>query len=101
MCGIAGATKDHEGRAVQAMAATLRHRGPDDEGLHCDPRSGVAIGARRLAILDLPGGHQPLSNEDGSVWVAFNGEIYNYAQLREQMQARGHRFATNCDTEVL
>ncbi len=101
MCGIAGATNDPDGRAVRAMASTLRHRGPDDEGLHCDRSSGVSIGARRLAILDLPGGHQPLSNEDGSVWVAFNGEIYNYPRLRKQLQARGHRFATNCDTEVL
>ena len=101
MCGIAGATNDPDGRAVRAMASTLRHRGPDDEGLHSDRRSGVSIGARRLAILDLPGGHQPLSNEDGSVWVAFNGEIYNYPRLRKQLQERGHRFATNCDTEVL
>jgi asparagine synthase (glutamine-hydrolysing) len=101
MCGIAGATNDPEGRAVRAMASTLRHRGPDDEGVHCDRSSGVSIGARRLAILDLPGGHQPLSNEDGSVWVTFNGEIYNYPRLRKQLQARGHRFTTNCDTEVL
>jgi asparagine synthase (glutamine-hydrolysing) len=101
MCGIAGATNDPDGRVVRAMASTLQHRGPDDEGLHSDGRSGVSIGARRLAILDLPGGHQPLSNEDGSVWVAFNGEIYNYPQLRAQLEARGHRFATNCDTEAL
>ncbi len=101
MCGITGSTNDPSGNAVGAMSATLRHRGPDDDGLHTDPRTGVSIGVRRLAILDLPGGHQPLSNEDGSVWVVFNGEIYNYPQLREQMLARGHRFATNCDTEVL
>ncbi len=101
MCGIAGSTKDPDGSAVRSMSETLRHRGPDDDGLHSDPRTGVSIGARRLAILDLPGGHQPLSNEDGSVWVVFNGEIYNYPQLREQLLARGHRFATNCDTEVL
>jgi len=83
------------------MAATMRHRGPDDEGLHTDAHSGVTIGVRRLAIVDLEGGHQPLSNEDGSVWVAFNGEIYNHVQLREDLLARGHRFATNSDTEVL
>jgi asparagine synthase (glutamine-hydrolysing) len=101
MCGIAGSTNDHDGAAVRAMSATLRHRGPDDEGLHADARAGVSIGVRRLAILDLPGGHQPLANEDGSVWVVFNGEIYNYPQLRQQLRARGHRFATSCDTEIL
>jgi asparagine synthase (glutamine-hydrolysing) len=83
------------------MAATMRHRGPDDEGLRTDPDSGVSIGVRRLSIMDVEGGHQPLGNEDGSVWVAFNGEIYNYARLREDLVARGHRFATNSDTEVL
>ncbi len=80
---------------------TLRHRGPDDEGLHTDRSSGVSIGIRRLAVMDPQGGHQPLSNEDGSVWVTFNGEIYNHPQLREDLRARGHRFATSSDTEVL
>jgi len=83
------------------MAATMRHRGPDDEGLHTDARSGVSIGVRRLAIMDVEGGHQPLGNEDGSMWVAFNGEIYNYVRLRKELLARGHRFATSGDTEVL
>jgi asparagine synthase (glutamine-hydrolysing) len=83
------------------MLARLRHRGPDDEGVHTDPSHGVSLGVRRLAILDLEGGHQPLANEDGSVWVAFNGEIYNHARLREQLRERGHAFATQCDTEVL
>ncbi len=83
------------------MSAMLRHRGPDDAGLHTDPSAGVAIGVRRLAIMDIAGGHQPLSNEDGSVWVVFNGEIYNHPRLREELSARGHRFATSCDTEVL
>jgi asparagine synthase (glutamine-hydrolysing) len=83
------------------MSAALRHRGPDDSGLHTDARTGVSIGARRLAIMDVEGGHQPLSNEDGTVWVAFNGEIYNGVELRRQLSERGHRFATNCDTEVL
>jgi asparagine synthase (glutamine-hydrolysing) len=101
MCGIAGSTNDRDGSAVQSMSATLRHRGPDDEGLHTDPRTGVTIGVRRLAIMDIAGGHQPLSNEDGSVWVAFNGEIYNAPRLREQLRSRGHQFSTNCDTEVL
>ncbi len=101
MCGIAGSTQDPDGRAVRAMCATLRHRGPDDEGVHTDARTGVTIGARRLSIIDIDGGHQPLSNEDGSVWVAFNGEIYNHARLRADLLQRGHRFSTNADTEVL
>jgi asparagine synthase (glutamine-hydrolysing) len=101
MCGIAGSTDDPDARAVLAMCATLRHRGPDDEGVHTDRQTGVTIGARRLAVMDVDGGHQPLSNEDGSVWVAFNGEIYNHPKLREDLRARGHRFRTNADTEVL
>ncbi len=101
MCGIAGSTNDPEGRATQLMSARLRHRGPDDDGLHTDPRTGVSIGVRRLAIMDIGGGHQPLCSEDGSVWVAFNGEIYNHPQLRDRLRERGHRFATSCDTEVL
>jgi asparagine synthase (glutamine-hydrolysing) len=83
------------------MCATLRHRGPDDEGVHSDARSGVTIGARRLAIMDIGGGHQPLCNEVGSIWVAFNGEIYNQAPLRADLLRRGHRFATGTDTEIL
>jgi asparagine synthase (glutamine-hydrolysing) len=83
------------------MCATMRHRGPDDEGVHIDAQSGVAIGARRLSIMDVGGGHQPLCNEDGSVWVAFNGEIYNHPRLREDLRRRGHRFSTGADTEVL
>ncbi len=83
------------------MCATLRHRGPDDEGVHADPEAGVAIGVRRLSVMDVAGGHQPLCNEDRSVWVAFNGEIYNHPTLRESLRARGHRFATSGDTEVL
>src|SRR6185437_12142206 len=101
MCGIAGSTRDPGAEDVRAMCATLRHRGPDDEGIHADARSGVSIGARRLAIMDIDGGHQPLSNEDGTVWAAFNGEIYNHRKLREDLRGRGHVFSTNGDTEVL
>jgi asparagine synthase (glutamine-hydrolysing) len=101
MCGIAGSTEDPDGRIVKSMCATLRHRGPDDEGVHIDQPTGVAIGARRLSIIDIEGGHQPLCNEDGSVWVAFNGEIYNHARLREDLRRRGHTFLTDGDTEVL
>jgi asparagine synthase (glutamine-hydrolysing) len=101
MCGIAGSTKDPGGEDVRAMCATLRHRGPDDEGVHSDAARGVSIGARRLSIMDIAGGHQPLSNEDGTVWAAFNGEIYNHPQLREDLRRRGHVFQTHGDTEVL
>ncbi|HSZ06393.1 MAG TPA: asparagine synthase (glutamine-hydrolyzing) [Solirubrobacteraceae bacterium] len=101
MCGIAGSTEDSDGRVVQAMCARLRHRGPDDEGAHTDPATAVSIGIRRLAIMDVEGGHQPLCNEDRSVWVVCNGEIYNHPQLREDLRARGHRFGTGSDTEVL
>jgi asparagine synthase (glutamine-hydrolysing) len=101
MCGIAGSTDDPRAEAVRRMCSTLRHRGPDDEGVHSDPATGVTIGARRLAVMDVEGGHQPLSNEDGSVWVAFNGEIYNHRKLRADLLDRGHRFQTHGDTEVL
>ncbi len=83
------------------MSERLGHRGPDDEGIHVDPGARVSLVARRLAIIDLAGGHQPLANEDGSVWVAFNGAIYNHPRLRDQLLARGHTFQTRCDTEVL
>jgi asparagine synthase (glutamine-hydrolysing) len=83
------------------MCAKLRHRGPDDEGVHSDRSTGVSIGIRRLAVMDVAGGHQPLSNEDGSVWVSFNGEIYNHRQLRDELRARGHVFQTSADTEVI
>ena len=93
MCGIAGSTQDPDGRAVRAMCATLRHRGPDDEGVHGDPASGVTIGARRLAVMDIAGGHQPLCNEDATVWAAFNGEIYNHSQApRGPAPARAQAF---------
>jgi asparagine synthase (glutamine-hydrolysing) len=81
------------------MCDRIRHRGPDDEGYHVD--GGCAIGMRRLSIIDLSTGHQPMTNEDESVWVVFNGEVYNYRELRRDLLARGHRFATNSDTETL
>lgn len=83
------------------MCATMLHRGPDDEGRHTDERLGVSFGIRRLAIMDVQGGHQPICNEDRSVWVVCNGEIYNHPRLRDDLRARGHRFATGSDTEVL
>jgi asparagine synthase (glutamine-hydrolysing) len=81
------------------MCDQIRHRGPDDEGFHLD--GGCALGMRRLSIIDLNTGHQPISNEDGSVWVVFNGEIYNFQELRNELTGKGHAFRTNTDTEVL
>jgi asparagine synthase (glutamine-hydrolysing) len=104
MCGITGIL--HRGRhadapgRVKAMADSIPHRGPDDEGFWSD--GDVALGFRRLSIVDLETGHQPMSNEDGTVWVVFNGEIYNHVALRRELEAAGHRFATDhSDTEVL
>jgi len=102
MCGIAGfclREENAELATVRAMCDRIRHRGPDDEGYHLD--GGCAIGMRRLSIIDLDTGHQPMANEDESVWVVFNGEIYNYRDLRRDLMARGHCFATNSDTETL
>ncbi len=102
MCGIAGyVLRDNRAEAsvVGAMCDQIRHRGPDDEGIYIDGCCG--IGMRRLSIIDLNTGHQPISNEDRSVWVVFNGEIYNYQSLRESLASQGHRFATHSDTETL
>jgi len=103
MCGIAGAydltgRREFSPRRLLAMTAAIGHRGPDDEQIHIEP--GVALGARRLAIIDLAGGRQPLANEDGSVWVAFNGELFEYPELRRKLLDRGHTLATRCDTEA-
>src|SRR5579864_4603212 len=102
MCGIAGYLL-RQGVAreelVRAMCAQIRHRGPDDEGAYID--GGCGIGMRRLSIIDLSTGHHPVTNEDGSVWVVFNGEIYNYRELRADLIKHGHRFRTNSDTETL
>ena len=113
MCGIAGfAERDapsgwgHASDAAQRaeallheMCAAIRHRGPDDEGIFID--AGVGLGMRRLSIIDLSTGHQPIHNEDRTVWVVFNGEIYNYRSLRQQLESRGHRFYTSTDTETI
>ena len=102
MCGIAGfVLRDGvaETAAVRSMCDEIIHRGPDDSGYHVDGPCG--IGMRRLSIIDLRSGHQPIANEDRSVWVVFNGEIYNFQELRRGLAARGHRFQTNSDTETL
>lgn len=101
MCGIAGIL-DPTGVGqppIRRMADTLAHRGPDDASIHLEP--GLGLGFRRLSIIDLEGGGQPIANEDGSVLVVYNGEIYNFRELRDQLQRRGHEFSTHCDTEVL
>src|SRR5438132_10532006 len=99
ICGVAGGDPARGGELVQRMCGSMVHRGPDDEGsIHLD---GVTLGMRRLSIIDIESGHQPMSNEDSTVWVIQNGEIYNHRQLREQLLAAGHRFATKSDTEVL
>ncbi len=103
MCGIHGLIHlDGQGvepRLLSAMGDVTTHRGPDDEGMHIDGAVGIAM--RRLSIIDLAGGHQPLSNHEGTVWLVCNGEIYNYRELRSELQAQGHRFKTNSDSEVL
>ena len=101
ICGIVQLRKTFEIRSdtLQRMNDVIIHRGPDDEGLYRAPSVGLAM--RRLSIIDLAGGHQPLHNKDGSVQVIFNGEIYNFPELREILEAKGHRFATHADTEVI
>ena len=104
MCGIAGyvdaALPADEGRAMlESMCAALVHRGPDDQGLTAD--AGAGLGMRRLSIIDLSGGHQPMSSDDGSRTIVFNGEIYNFRGLRDELRARGCRFRTESDTEVI
>jgi asparagine synthase (glutamine-hydrolysing) len=101
MCGICGHTADPQAAAVRAMNQAMVHRGPDDEGHRTDPGSGVSLGARRLSVIDVEGGHQPLSNEDGSVWAALNGEIYNHPRLQRLLRERGHTLRTGVDTEVI
>src|SRR5215475_7761196 len=109
MCGIAGFVEspwirspfalDTARALAHRMCEAIRHRGPDDEGMLVEP--GVALAMRRLSIIDVATGHQPISNEDGRISVVFNGEIYNFRELRESLVAAGHRFSTATDTEVI
>src|SRR5437762_7126145 len=99
ICGVAGGDPARGRELVDRMCASMAHRGPDDEGsLQVD---GVTFGMRRLSIIDLAGGHQPMANEDSTVWVVQNGEIFNYLPLRQELSGAGHVFATQSDTEVL
>jgi asparagine synthase (glutamine-hydrolysing) len=99
MCGICGLVGDNDPALLERMLERLVHRGPDEEGMHHD--AGVALGVRRLRVIDPTGGHQPVRNETGSVWAVLNGEIYNYRELRRELIQKGHRFQSDCDTEVL
>ncbi|HWS87124.1 MAG TPA: asparagine synthase (glutamine-hydrolyzing) [Pyrinomonadaceae bacterium] len=103
MCGVVGivrpAGRPADGQLLARMNEAILHRGPDEEGTYLRGRVGMAM--RRLAIIDLAGGQQPISNEDGTAWVVYNGEIYNYRELKAELEGRGHRFRTDCDTEAV
>ena len=103
MCGIHGIYRldgaRPEAATLAAMGERTRHRGPDDSGAHIDGPCGIAM--RRLSIIDLEGGHQPLSNADGTLWLVCNGEIYNFRELRSELQSRGYLFKTGSDCEVI
>jgi asparagine synthase (glutamine-hydrolysing) len=104
MCGICGVFEPGsdarpERSLVESMTRTLTHRGPDDEGILLEP--GIGLGVRRLSIIDVDGGHQPVSNEDGTIWVVQNGEIYNHAELQTLLERLGHRFKSRSDTEAI
>ncbi len=104
MCGISGKVYADQERIVsrdllKSMCDAMQHRGPDDEGFYVNGNVGLCM--RRLQVIDLPGGHQPMSNEDGSLWIVFNGEIYNYKKLRNRLEGLGHSFRTSSDTETI
>src|SRR5215469_17057142 len=104
MCGIAGivgrsTAAPVDARDIVRMCNAIVHRGPDDEGIWLN--SSVGLGMRRLSIIDVAGGQQPIHNEDQSIWIVFNGEIYNFLELRRELESRGHRFYTHSDTEVI
>ena len=99
MCGIAGFVGHGERETLEKMTRELAHRGPDDEGFYF--RDGLGLGQRRLSIIDIEAGHQPMSNEDGKIQVVYNGEIYNHQELKDELGRSGHKFLTNCDTEVI
>jgi asparagine synthase (glutamine-hydrolysing) len=107
MCGIAGivnhfATSSDDRDVACRMRDAMQHRGPDDCGISQNADKRVVLGHRRLSIVDLSeAGHQPMSNEDGSVWITFNGEIYNHASHRDALIAKGHRFRSHSDTEAI
>src|ERR1041385_165644 len=105
MCGINGIAFSSRSRRrvdatdLKAMRDVITHRGPDDEGIFID--GAVGLGHRRLSIVDVAAGHQPMTNEDGSLHIIFNGEIYNHTEFRTSLEAKGHRYQTHCDTETI
>src|SRR5436190_11010102 len=99
MCGITGVLGPCSRETLQRMCDVIAHRGPDDEGFYQDGR--VSLGMRRLSIIDLEGGRQPVANEDGTVHVVFNGEIYNYRDLAKLLRDKGHQLRTASDTETI
>src|SRR5919107_1633783 len=107
MCGITGILATSDGFAVSEelvveMRDTMPHRGPDDAGAWRSSDGRVAFGHRRLSIVDLsPAGHQPMCNEDGTVWITYNGEVYNHAALRQELESKGHVYRSNTDTETI
>src|SRR5882672_6911522 len=105
MCGISGLGNWGDAETLARMTHVQAHRGPDDSGLwerHFPDGGYIGLGSRRLAILDLSAdGHMPMSNEDGSVWITYNGEVYNFSDLRRELEGKGHRFRSNTDTEVV
>src|ERR1043166_2029684 len=105
MCGIAGFVNKNETEIDEQMLGrmgdAISHRGPDDEGFFADSVNGVGIANRRLSIIDIAGGTQPMSNEGETLWITYNGEIYNFRELRAELEARGTIFRTHSDTEVV
>ncbi|HID72176.1 MAG TPA: hypothetical protein EYP29_05490 [Thermoplasmata archaeon] len=99
MCAICGFLNLEDSSLLKGMMNKLKHRGPDDQGHYTN--DSLSLGHRRLSIIDLARGHQPISNEDESIWLIFNGEIYNYLNLREELEKKGHDFSTKSDTEVI
>src|ERR1700747_1472111 len=104
MCGIAGVVSSDRTERIEEAVVPQRcqavvHRGPDDEGILAKANTG--LGMRRLSIIDVAGGHQPIFNEDRSAWIVYHGEVYNFPELRPELEAKGHHFATNTDTEMI
>lgn len=106
MCGVNGLFDYKNNEPISRdlltrMTSLMAHRGPDGDGFYFDDSAGVGLGHRRLSIIDLSTGDQPMTNEDDSIWIVFNGEIYNYKDIRRDLEAKGHQFRTSSDTEVI
>src|SRR5579863_7215444 len=99
MCGITGIVNVKDRVLLHNMCNVLTHRGPDSEGFYED--ENIGLGIRRLSIIDVDGGNQPIQNESGDIWTIFNGEIYNYREIKTDLISKGHKFRTNSDTETI